>query len=486
MTLHQLLLILRARYRLILAMMFITVVVALGLCLVLPPRYTASTTLVIDSKGIDPVTGAVLPAQLIPSYMATELDIIQSRAVALKVVQDLKLTENPAIKQSFIDNTGGAGSIDQWLAGGLLNKLDVKPSRESRLIEVSFTHPNPNFAATAANAFASAYIQTSLEMKVTPARGSATWFDTQQKALRDQLEQTQSRLSRYQSDKGITSTDQKVDVETAKLAEISTQLIQVQSQVYEYSSRQKQLEDFIARNRSADSLPEVLASPVIQELKARLSAAESKQGQASTNLGVNHPEYQKLESEVTSLRKKLKDEINTAASVIGNNLRIAKARERELQDAMAGQKSRLLEFNRNRDELGVLMKEVENAQRAYETASQRHAETTLESRNDQSNVIVLNPAIAPVEPAFPKIPLILAVAFVVGAMLGVGFALLAELLDRRIRGAEDLADAVSVKVWGILGDTSNISKGVERKRKAYLKRPRILTPVQEPTMGRSG
>lgn len=485
MTLHQLLLIVRARYRLILSMILITVVAAMVLCMVLPPRFVASTTLVIDSKGIDPVTGALLPVQLISSNMATELDIVQSRAVALKVVRMLKLADNPDTKQNFMDSMDGVGSIEEWLAGGMLRRLDVKPSRESRLIDITFTHNNPEFSAIAANAFAAAYIQTSLDMKVAPARGSATWFDTQLKQLREQLENAQARLSKYQTDKGITSTDQKMDVDSAKLAEISSQLVQVQAQAYENASRQKQLEEFSSKNRSVDSLPEVLSSPVIQELKARLSIAETRLNQASNTLGVNHPEYQRAQSEVTSVRKKLADEVSTAAAVIGNNLRIIKARERELQDALAAQKARLLDLNRHRDELGVLMKEVDNAQRAYETASQRHAETSLESRVDQSTIVVLNPAVAPTQPAFPKRPLIAALAAVLGAFLGIGFALAVEMLDRRIRGAEDLADAVGVRVWGVLDDTTSLSKGVERQRRIYLKRSRTLTPMQEPSMGKS-
>src|SRR5204863_5423147 len=119
-------------------------------------------------------------------------------------------------------------------------KLDVKPSRESSLVEVIYSNPNPDFAAAAANAFARAYIETNLELKVAPARETAVWFDVQLKQLRDQFEEAQTRLSKYQKEKGITSTDQRLDVESARLAEISSQLVQVQAQAYESASRQKQ------------------------------------------------------------------------------------------------------------------------------------------------------------------------------------------------------------------------------------------------------
>ena len=482
---HQLYLVLLARHKLVLVVMLVVVFAAGAIGLVVPPRYTASTSLIVDFKGIDPITGVVLPVpQLLPSFMATELDIIQSRAVSLKVVKALKLADIAKNKKEFIDDVQGRGSIEDWLAGKLLKRLDVKPSRESRIIELRFSDADPEFATAAANSYARAYIETNLAMKVAPARDSAAWFDGQLKQLRNQIEVAQERLSKYQTDKGITSTDQKLDVETAKLAEMSSQLVQMQAQTYENASRQKQFEEFISKNRSVDSLPEVLASPVIQELKTRLSAAESRVSQASNTLGVNHPEYQRAQSEVTSVRKKLHDEVNTAASVISNNLRISQSRERELRDAVAVQKTRLLDLNRHRDELGVLMKEVESAQKAYESASQRHTETSLESRLDQSNVVVLATAIPPIEPSlFSRFPMIIWLAILGGGLLGMVLAVAVELIDRRVRGSEDLAAVIGAQVWGVLDDTGALSKMVDRKSRKATRRGRFLRPLREPTLG---
>ncbi|MEO8003685.1 MAG: chain length determinant protein EpsF [Betaproteobacteria bacterium] len=479
----QMFLILRARYKLILFALVATVISAVAFAWTMAPRYKATTKLVIDFKVIDTVTGFVLPIQaLLASYMATEVDILESQPVALKVVEALHLAENEKTKARFLDATEGKGTIEDWLATGLRGKLEVKPSKESRIIDINFTNTDPEFAAKVANAYAQAYVRTNLEMKVAPARESAVWFDDQLKQLRTRVEDAQGRLTKYQTDKGITSTDQRLDVETSKLGEISTQLVQAEAQSYEFSSRQKQLQEFMSKDRPVDSLPEVLSSPVIQELKARLSIAETKLSQASNNLGANHPDYQRAQSEVTGLRKKLRDEVNTAAAVIGNNLRVVQGREQELRDSASAQKARLLELNRHRDELGVLTKEVENAQKAYDAASTRHNQTSLESRMDQSNVTVLAPAVAPILPNFPKLPLILGVAVIIGTLLGIGFALAVEMVDRRIRGAEDLMAAIGTQVWGVLQDTSPLSKEVSRKQRKMLKRSRFLKPLNEPTL----
>jgi capsular polysaccharide biosynthesis protein len=129
------------------------------------------------------------------------------------------------------------------------------------------------------------------------------------------------------------------------------------------------------------------------------------------------------------------------------------------------------------------MKEVDNAKRAYDSAAQRHSQTSMESRMDQGNVTILGKAIPPVEPAFPKMPLILALAIVVGGLLGMGLALVAELIDGRVRGKDDLMEYVGAPVWGVLENTSALSRIVDRKSKKAIKRGRFLRPLQEPTLG---
>src|SRR5260221_5301996 len=133
MTPHQLFLILRARYKLILTVLLMTVVAAMAVTFLLPPRYKASATVVVDFKIVDPITGTFLPVQLLlASYMATELGILESQTVALKVVKALHLADDEDTKNKFVESTEGKGSIENWIAAGLLSKLDVKPSKESR------------------------------------------------------------------------------------------------------------------------------------------------------------------------------------------------------------------------------------------------------------------------------------------------------------------------------------------------------------------
>jgi len=125
MNLQQFLLILRARYKLVLLVLLGTVTATLGVSLVLPKQYTATTSVVIDVKSPDPVIGMMLPGMAAPGYMATQIDIIQSDRVAQKVVKLLKLDANPTVRQQWMEATKGKGKLE--IVGDLTLRGTTKP-----------------------------------------------------------------------------------------------------------------------------------------------------------------------------------------------------------------------------------------------------------------------------------------------------------------------------------------------------------------------
>ncbi len=450
MTLSQFLGVMRARIWIFIATLVITVGTTLAISLQLPKQYTATTTLVLDFKGVDPVLGVMLPAQLMPGYMPTQVDIIQSHKVAVDVVKSLGLTQSPVARQQWQEGTGGRGTVEDFYAEVLLKKLDVKPSKESSVLDISYVGSDPRFAAAVANGFAQQYQKTNLELRVEPARLSAVWFDERLQQLRKGLEDAQTKLYAYQREKGFTAQDERLDLESGRLSELSAQYTAAQGQAADAQSRMRQLSDFVARGASPETLPDVLASPVIQNLKVQLTQTDSRLQQTASQLGSNHPEVKRLEADLESQRAKLKTEINSAAASIRNQANIAQRREAELAGALARQKSKVLRVNQGRDEQQMLMKEVEGAQHAYEVASQRYQQTNLESQASQTNIAILTAATPPVDPSGPKVVLNTMLSVLLGGTLGIGFALLAELFNRRVRSGRELVEAVGAPLLGVM------------------------------------
>ena len=447
MNLQQFLLILRARYKIIFLVLLTTVAVTVAASLLLPAQYTATATVVVDVKSPDPIAGIMLPALIMPGYMATQVDIINSDRVALKVVKMLKLDQSPQAKEQWLDDTEGKGKIEVWLAAVLQKKLDVKPSRESNVISINYKAVEPAFAAAVANAFAKAYLDTNIELKVEPARQYAVWFDERTRQLRDGYEKAQAKLSAYQREHGIVANDERLDSETYKLNELSTQLTIVQGQTNDVRSKQRS-------GGASDTLPEVVQNALIMNLKGQIAVLEGKLQDLAGNVGRNHPQYQRQEAEIASLKQKLQAETQTITSGFSTSSAVGKEKEAELRSAIDAQKHKLLQLKRERDELAVLMRDVDAAQKAYELVTQRFNQTSLESQSTQTNVSVLTPATEPIEPSFPKLLLNIAISIFLGILLGVGAAFILEMLDQRVRSAEDLSAMLGLSVLGVISKTN--------------------------------
>jgi len=444
MNLSQLLLALRARYKIVLLILAVTVITTIVISKLMPKTYTASTSMVVNYKGVDAVTGLSLPAQLMPGYIATQVDIIKSRSVALKVVDALKLADSAEVQQQFNAATGGQGTVRDWLADLLLSKVDVDPSRESSVLNITFKGVEPQFVAAVANAFAAAYLQMSVDLKTDPAAQASGFITGQTKLLREQYEQAQARLSKYQQDNNIYSADDRLDIETARLTELSSQLNAAQATVIDAGSRAQQA------NGDASVSPDVLNSGLIQGLKANLAVAEGKFADTQARLAPNHPLYIAAKAEVDNIRASIAQQTKIASSGLASSSHISQQREGELRAALAAQKAKVLALNGARDEFNVLTNETENARKAYELASQRYSVTSLESQSKQADIAVLTSATAPLSPSGPRVGLNTLLAIVIGLIMGLGAVLVLELMDQRIRSAGHLHDAFGLPVLGVI------------------------------------
>lgn len=443
MNLSQILLILQARKRIILLVLVTTVLATAVVSLLLPKTYKATASVLLNYKGMDPVTGLTMPGQLLPGYMATQIDIISSKNVALRVVDQLGLANNAAVIEQFNSSTDGKGTVRDWLADLLLKKLDIVPSRESSVVEISFKGADPAFVASVANAFADEYQKISVQLKVEPMKKASSYFNTQLKLLRDNVEATQSRLSKYQQENGIVSVDNRLDVESNRLNDLSAQLVAAQGQLMEATSRAGMA------HGSAES-PDVAGNSLVQSLRANLGNAEAKLAELGQRLDRNHPQYQSTKAEVDKLRADYNSAVKTASTSVGNNAAIYRQREADVRAALAAQKQKVLELNRTRDELGVLAKDAESAQRAFDVTSQRFSQTRLEGQAEQSDIAVLNPATAPIAASGPKVLVNVLLSIVLGTALGMGLAVAAETMDRRVRSETDLSDALDIPVFGVI------------------------------------
>lgn len=469
MTFAQLLSILRARWWAVVLVLGLTVTTTVVVSLLLPKQYTATASVVADFKP-DPISAVMLGGIMSPAFMATQVDIIQSERVAQRVVRNLKLNENAQVRKQWMDDTGGEGTVEQWLSALFQKQMEVKPSRDSSVISISYKAPDPRFASALANAFVQAYTQTVLELRVDPARQYSTFFDARAKELRDTVEKAQSKLSAFQRTHGIMATDERIDVETARLNDLNSQLVAMQAVAAESMSRQVQ-----ANSAQGDRMPEVLANPIVGALKADISRGEARLRELSTRYGDNHPQVVEAKANLAELRSGLNAETRKVTGGVGLTNRINIQREAEMRAALQAQREKVLRMKAVRDEGLVIVREVDTAQRAYDALQGRLSQTSLESQTTQSNINVLASAEPPVEPSSPRIFLNTALALFIGTLIAIGTALMLELLDRRVRSIDDVVVALDLPVIGMM-PPPNVKRFLRRPRISALEQ-RLLAPA---------
>jgi len=453
MPLSHLMRILWAHRKTHLYMVLLMLAVAGAVSLLVAKRYKAEAAVVVDIRGSDPLTQQnAVPAEPSANYVATQVDVIGSHNVALKVVDRLKLARDAAFQENYREVNGEdapASGFRDWAADKLLKSLAVRPSRDSNVIFLQFTAKDPERAAAAANAFGEAYLETSLELNVDPARRQAGWFDQQLNELRTSLESAQQKVSAYELAHGLIGADDtnsnRLDVETARLTEITNHLVAAQADMYQAESRERQLKEAVARN-GPDAAVDVLDNPLLQNLKTELARSEARFATVAQRFDHNHPDYLSAKAERDSLRAKVDAEITNANAAVAKDARVARQSAEDLQRALDAQRKRILDLQHDQDEYAVLKRAADGARNAYDSALGRGSQTQLESKLDHTNIALLNRAFPPLRASWPRLFLDCALAVIVGLLLGAGASLVSERFDRRIRTREDLAQGANIIV----------------------------------------
>ena len=443
MTLSQILTVVKARWTFAVYIILFVVGSAAIVTLCLPREYSASASVVVDVKT-DPLSTSIFSEETNLGYLGTQVEIAGSERVALRALQAVGLDEMPKFQQKWRTATDGKGDYDAWLARWMLKRVTVKPVPLSNVIDISVRWPDAKMAAKLANAFAQAYIDVNVALKVQMGKEYAARFDERARVLRADLEAKQKALSDFEQKSGIVATDEKMDVEQSRLNELSTELVSIQAKRQESQSLQRQ------SGRDGESIAEVLQNPLVTSLKTDLSKAEARKKDLETSLGVNHPAYLSAEAEVNSLRERLDSESAKIISSFSSSTQVNEQREAAIRQALDTQRSRILSLQHLRDQAAVLQNDVVTAQRNLDTVSQRLAQSNLEGATDQTNIGLLTSAAEPSSISSPKYWIILGVAVCAGLFLGVIGALLRELSDQRVRSDEILQDILGVPNYGTI------------------------------------
>lgn len=446
MTIHQLLAMILARRDLAVSVFLSVLALAITVTLVLPKSYTASAAVHVDGKGlaVDPLAGVALPGIVSTGFIATQADLMASDRVIRRAIKLIHADTDPAYHELWLQEADGAGDKGAWLAEKFRKGLEIKPSRESSVIQVEYSSQRPKLSADMANALVRAYIDLTLDMRVEPAKQYRALFDQRAAALKKQLDVAQTKVRQYQEQNGIVPTDERIDVESARLVELNSQLVALQSLNSEANARQQ-----LSANQTGSS-QEVMNNQLVATLTADLSRQESRREELMQRYGAEYPELKAVLANIAQLKSRVAAESARVAGSMAVAGAINRAKLAQLNAAVEEQRRRLQDLKVKRDTAANLIRDVDSAQKSLDAVQARMSQVDLESENKQTNVTVVKSASVPMRPSSPSIGRNLLAGSIIGGALAMVVAFLRELLSPRLLTNRDVEVGLKVPLMALM------------------------------------
>jgi polysaccharide biosynthesis transport protein len=456
--------------------------------------YTATTTVKIEPQN-PRVTGL---SDLQPlewggdyDYHQTQFALLQTRPVAARVITELGLELNEAFTNARIvspnpvdhvkswilgalqftlgylaplfqsgPQTDGSQTIDSlanagkgwpeltvtpWLIDQYLAFMSIAPLKQTRLVRVEFTTPDPTLSQVLANAHVQTFMRMNLESRFSLTEEAREFLDQKQNELRQKLERSEAALNRFRREHGIVSVEKGENIVVDRLVDLNKQLTAARAQRIEAESLYRTVE-----NRNNQDVAEIMRQGLVQQLKSNIANLEAEKARTATIFKPNHPRIQELNQQLAAARQEFNNEVANVVRGIKSNYAAALAKERALETEGEKQQQDALRLRELGVQYTVFQEEVNANRSLYQSVLKRLNETNASNDLAVSNMQIAERAAKPLSPSGPNVRLYLLASMVSGLVLGVGAAFLREFANSTVGTPEDVLSSVGLGTLGVV------------------------------------
>ena len=461
----------------ILGLTILVAILALLIVNNMRPIYRATTTLLIEQGKSKVVSIEEIYTQGTAQreYYQTQIEILKSEDLARKVVQKLGLASHPDFdvrqtEAALWDRlTGNAPDLSQITeeraARGALSRfrrvLQVQLVRNSQLAQISFTSNDRELAARVPNVLAETYIESDLEARMAMTQKASEWLRERMGELRAKVDASEKALQDYRDRERI------LDTKGMALSGAGKQLEELTRSVVEARQRRAEAEAAYAlvqqiktgrSQASYDSVPVVLSSPIVQQMKVQEAEAERRLSEASKRYGPEHPRMIQAKSEYESAKENTRRQVESVVGGLAKALEQARANESAVERALAQSKSDIQGINRKEFQLGVLEREVQQNRNLYDMFVNRLKETNATGDLQTTIARVIDPATVPSGPFAPDKRQFVSLAAVITLILAAVMALVLDRLTNALNSTADVEGRLGVPALGVLQKIKGFAK----------------------------
>ena len=441
----------------------------------LTPLYEATAEVMINPPANRVIDMEEVLSGL-PFNMATiqsEIQVIKSRGLAERVITRLKLFSDPEFNHALRPTPKWQELIDprthlpdDWVEilfgdekvlseaqarmrdrnaviNNFLDILRVDRVGRSRVIKISFESESPDRAASIANTVADLYIVEQLEAKFEATRRATVWLNDRLTVLRKNVSTSERAVEKFRNSAGLIKGRDST-LASQQITELNTQLVLARSKRAESEARLGQVQNSLKGADGVDSVVQVLASPLIQRLREQEAEVLRKTAELSQEYGDKHPRMINTRAELADIGTKIKAEVYRIIRGLHNDVGVSEAQERSLRASIRELETRIGHLNSAEVQLRALEREASANRALYTNFLRRSKEVSEQEGIQRADARIISSAAVPTEPSFPRVGLLVALAFVGSIFTGVGMVAVIEAMDHGFRSMEQVEQVTGI------------------------------------------
>ena len=454
--------VIRRHARLIASMFLAAMLVTVLVVLVVTPHFTAMSTILVEPNAPHVLDIHELASETgdAADYYKTQEEILKSRGLAAQVIRDLGLDRNPdftgssshrgffgemihSVKASlgdmFKSQAPAVRPLDQYGVGPemvdkYLSDLTVKPDVGTRLFVISFTSANAALASQVANTHVRTYIHRGMEIHAQASEDARQFLEKKLVELKERVEKSEAALNSYRRASGIIAfnLDDRGTILNERLKEMNEALTKAETERIDLESQHD-----LINKRNYSSLPAVVGSPLIQQLKTQDDVIAGQYASMSQQFKGDYPPLKELKAKVDETNARLNTEIDHTVQGVESQYQASVGRETGLKQSVEDLKTKALALNDASLQDAVLAREVDANRQLYKSVLERMKEIGVAGEVPTSNVSIIDTATTPISPSSPKKLIDMAIAGAMALFLGVGIAFLLDHLDDGLHNPEE-------------------------------------------------
>lgn len=412
--------------------------IAVMLIVLLPKKFTAESTLLLDRMNSQTVSALyqTATADFSQPSVESEVEILLSRSVAEQLLGIVQLPyADEQEKNKLIDD--------------VLSNVSVKQRALTYVISIAYTDPDPEKAALYANAYAQAYIQNKLNVSTSIASQSTEWIDKELDALKAKAQEAHTNWINYRKEHNLATvlgrdiSEQRLDDVMRILSDAKLSRATAKAQ-YDESQR------IIAKNAVHDAVSQSFSNEVTNNLRLRYIDRNKQYQNLLNQYGANHDAVRKIRKEIIEYERMILTEMRRVSKEQFKEYQVALAREQEIEQQLQDSINTNISSDSKTLELNNLEKKAQTYQKLYEEYLTKYANSSKEQILPSTAARVISSAAVPLSPSHPKTLLILLASLIFGGGLGVILAIIRDDQNKTLRRGGQVVNELSLHFSGYI------------------------------------